>query len=239
MSMIEPYLWFRGIYLLTRYRYYTLIHPAIPMLPHSKARLRSRLANCPITLRESFLAALYTTIRSNPSSKAYQKVNLRQTIDTLTASQFENAATRTLSTNLIYLATLVFTALESDNHGPVTLTGQVGPPRAAWLGSAIGVACHMKLHLSRYTDQSVSSDTDSDESFGRRIWWSLVTMDRWHSCSTSSPMLIPDSCVVVLPSDQTLLGQTAYHLASMYFSIAGIIRAVFQTNSFIQDYRAL
>jgi hypothetical protein len=38
-------------------------------------------------------------------------------------------------------------------------------------------------------------------------------MDRWHAASTSSPLLIPDTSVVVNPEDQALLGEKFYQLA--------------------------
>ena len=130
-------------------RYYNVIHPTFPLLPNTKARLRSRLANCPITLREAFLEALYAAVRSLPSSTApppdFQST--RKAVDLITASQFENVATRTMSTNLIFLQSLILMALESDNHGPATMRGQLGPPRAVWLGSAVGLSYHLKLHI--------------------------------------------------------------------------------------------
>jgi hypothetical protein len=40
----------------------------------------------------------------------------------------------------------------------------------------------------------------------------LVNMDRWHAASMSTPLLIPDSAVVMMPEDQSLLGDSLYHL---------------------------
>ncbi|KAH0545226.1 hypothetical protein FGG08_000680 [Glutinoglossum americanum] len=204
--------------------YYNLIHPTFPLLPNSKARLRSRLANCPITLREAFLEAFYAAVRSLPSSTSpppdFQST--RKAVDLITASQFENVATRTMSTNLIFLQTLILMALEADNHGPATMRGQLGLPRAVWLGSAVGLSYYLKLHVIRYRENSSDVDPDSDEKLSRRIWWVLVTLDRWHASSTSSPLLIPDASVVLSPEDHILLGdagfQLARHLAEVFVS---------------------
>ena len=38
--------------------YYRIIHQTFPLLPNNKTRLKQRLAECPSTLREAFLAAL-------------------------------------------------------------------------------------------------------------------------------------------------------------------------------------
>ncbi|KAI9769092.1 MAG: Glucose-responsive transcription factor [Geoglossum simile] len=207
-------------------RYYGIIHPTFPLLPNTKARLRSRLANCPITLREAFLEALYAAVRSLPSSAASASPpdfqSTRKAVDLISASQFENVATRTMSTNLIFLQSLILMALEADNHGPATMRGQLGPPRAVWLGSAVGLSYFLKLHVFRYREKPSDGDPDSDEKLSRRIWWVLVTLDRWHASSTSSPLLIPDTSVVLLPEDHVLLGDAGYqltrHLAEVFVS---------------------
>jgi hypothetical protein len=195
-------------------RYYNIIHPTFPLLPNTKARLRSRLANCPVALREAFLEAFYAAVRSLPSSTApppdFQST--RKAVDLITASQFGNVATRTMSTNIIFLQSLILMALEADNHGPATMRGQLGPPRAVWLGSAVGLSYYLKLHVFRYREKPSDGDPDSDEKLSRRIWWVLVTLDRWHASSTSSPLLIPDTSVVLFPEDRILLGDVVFQL---------------------------
>jgi hypothetical protein len=103
-------------------------------------------------------------------------------------------------------------ALEADSRGPATMRGQLGLPRAVWLGSAVGLSYYMKLHIIRCREKSSDGDPDSDEKLSRRIWWVLVTLDRWHASSTSSPLLIPDTSVVLLPEDHVLLGEAGYQL---------------------------
>src|SRR5262249_18070552 len=145
---------------------------------------------------------LYSAIRSFPSSTSpaphagpHDFQSTRKAVELIGGSQFESAATRTTATNLVYLHTLILMVLEADNHGPATMRGQLGAPRAEWLGRAVGVAFFMKLHTQR---QSVEGrwgdgDADSDEKLARRTWWILMILDRWHACSTSSPLLIPDT----------------------------------------------
>ncbi|KAI9834075.1 MAG: hypothetical protein M1819_003360 [Sarea resinae] len=209
--------------------YYRIIHPTFPLLANSKARLRSRLANCPVTLREAFLEALYSAVRSFPSSNlppARDFQNTRKASDLIAASQFESAATRTMSTNLIFLQTMILMALEADNHGPATMKGQLGPPRAVWLGAAVGLAYALKLHAVRYRERFSDGDPDSDEKLARRDWLVLVILDRWHASSTSSPLLIPDSSVELLPVDQVLLGDSTFHLARLS-CIVGHLASIF------------
>ncbi len=197
--------------------YYRIIHQTFPLLPHSKMRLRSRLANCSATLREAFFVALDCAIRSSPSSHLQPSPDSRQSTkkaaELISASQYESAATRTMATNIIYLQTLILMALESDNHGPATVRGQSGPPRAEWLGRAIGMATHLKLNVAHSRDRYNEDDPDADDKVGRRVWWILFILDRWHASSTSSLLQLPDSGSVLLPDDLIMLGETTYHLA--------------------------
>ncbi|KAF8534171.1 hypothetical protein BDD12DRAFT_757819 [Trichophaea hybrida] len=110
---------------------------------------------------------------------------------------------------------MVLMALEADNHGPSTVRGQSGLPRAVWVGGAVGLAYHLKLHHNRVGERFAHGDPDSDEKLGRRAWWVLVVLDRWHAISTSSPLFIPDSNVVLLKEDQMLIGMTPFHLVRL------------------------
>ena len=141
----------------------------------------------------------------------------KKAADLISASQFESAATRTTSTNLIYLQTMMLMSIEADRRGPAsTLRGEPGPPKSVWLGSAVGLAYYLRLHSNRLSEKALTpmeDDTDSDDKIGRRDWWVLVMLDRWHASSTSTPLLIPDTSVVLLPEDQSLLGDATFHLA--------------------------
>ncbi|KAA8909954.1 hypothetical protein FN846DRAFT_775751 [Sphaerosporella brunnea] len=213
-------------------QYYSLIHPTFPLLPHSKPRLRQRLAAASITVREALLEALYAAVRSNPSyppKAGAPKANPRRACELCVASQFESQDPRaSVASSLLYLQTLILMALEADNHGPVTMRGMSGgPPRAAWVGSAVGLAYSLKLHHNR-GERFAQGDPDSDERLGRRAWWVLVVLDRWHAISTSSPLFIPDSNVVLLPEDQTMIGLTPFHLVRLS-CILGHLAEVFTT----------
>lgn len=134
----------------------------------------------------------------------------------IVSSQFENPNTRSYRDKLIYLQTLILMGLEADNHGPES----TGPPRAAWLGAAVGLVYSMKLHSNRFPrDKLQTGDPDSDEKLGRRAWWVIVVLDRWHAISTSSPLFIPDSSVALLPEDQSILGTAPYHLARTFITL--------------------
>jgi hypothetical protein len=199
--------------------YYAAIQSTFPMLPYSKARLSSRLNSCPATMRDAFLESLYATVRSFPPLNAAHypdPSSTRKAVSLISASQFENSGSRNLSTNIVLLQTMILLAIEADAHGPPANRTQSGPTQSVWLGSAVGLAYSMKLHMPTPIDTAPDSDMDSDEKVARRTWWSLVILDRYHASSTSSPVMIPDTSVVLLPDDQHVFGEDTYHLASKY-----------------------
>ena len=175
------------------------------------------LADAPESIRDAFLEALYSTVRSNPAART-RGVPLsggaRRASELMLAYQFDNPQSQSFGTQLLYLQTLILMGLEAENHGPAL--GR-GPPKAAWLGAAVGIVYNLKLHSNRMSREKLASgDPDSDEKLGRRAWWVLVVLDRWHAISTSSPLFIPDLSVSLLLEDQTILGAAPYHIASKY-----------------------
>ena len=132
------------------------------------------------------------------------------------ACQAENAATRSLSTNIVYLQAIILMALYTELSGPAYTRMQQGMPGAGWLGLAVGLAYFLKLHVNRSYTNLGGGDPDSSEKLCRRTWWTLVTLDRWHASSTSSPVFIPDTSTVLVPEDKIVLGESAYHLARTY-----------------------
>jgi hypothetical protein len=110
---------------------------------------------------------------------------------------------------------MLLMAVEASNRGPPNSEAPGSALQAIWLGSAVGLAYSMKLHMAR-TASETDTDTESEEKLLRRIWWSLVIMDRWHASSTSSPLLIPESSVILYPADLGVLQDAMYHLARKF-----------------------
>ncbi|PBP27742.1 C6 finger domain-containing protein [Diplocarpon rosae] len=206
--------------------YYVVIHSTYPILPNSKTKVLERLIGCPQPLREAFYEALHAAVRSYPSPNPphEEPYSSRRAAQLITMSSQDFGSPRPFSHNITCLQAMLLMAIEADNRNPST-SSQGGFPRSVWLGSAVGLAYSMKLHLYKQPDRTAESDAETDDKLGRRIWWSLVIMDRWHASSTSSPLLIPDSSVVVYPEDQALLGENLYHLARLSI-ILGHISAV-------------
>ena len=196
------------------------MHPSLPILPHSRSALRARLAHCTASLRDAFLEALSVVVPSTASAPAGSSPiearggdgGGRKAYDLL--ATFEGHSSRNMSTNLVYLQTMILMALDADRRGPTTTWRHSGPPQAVWLGAAVGMAHDLRLHAAtaRSRERYATSDVDSDERLGRRDWWVLVMLDRWHAASTSSPLLIPDRSVLSIPEDRAILGDVVFHL---------------------------
>jgi hypothetical protein len=158
-------------------------------------------------LREALYETLHAAIYSFPASTPLpDRQSTQKAVQLWSAAQLEGVTSRSFDTNLAYLQILLLLSIAAANRVP---RGQIGLSQSVWLGSAVGLAYELKLHEFK---PPLTDDPDSDERLGRRIWWSLVNMDRWHASSMSTPLLIPDSAVVLMPEDQSLLGESLYHL---------------------------
>lgn len=143
-------------------------------------------------------------------------VNFRRVAQHAVISALENASSRPLRLNIIYLQTMLTLAVEVENSAfshPKSLRKY---SRSFWISNAVGLAYSIKLYLYK-SEKLQDCDPDADEKVGRRIWWSLFVMDRWNAASTSSPVLVPDSASVLYPEDLTLLGDGLWNMARKFF----------------------
>lgn len=163
-------------------------------------------------MREAFYESINAAIGSYPSStQHHDQRGSRKAAQLLTlATQNDYGSARTFSTNIVSMQIMLLMAIEAQNRGPASF--YEGFHSSVWIGSAVGLAYSMKLHQHKLPDKALETEADSDDKLGRRLWWALIIMDRWHASSMSRPVLIPDSSVVVLPEDQGLLGEHSYHL---------------------------
>ena len=178
---------------------------------HQSSRKAAQLILCKSLIS---VARIFQRVGIRFKLRLLQSLKILQGVDSLTfcivASQYENASSRTMATNLIHIQIMLLMAIEADNRDP---RGHVGVSKSSWLGSAVGLAYSMKLHAQKVPLQQSENDSDSDESLARRVWLSLVIMDRLHAASQSCPLQIPDTSVVLYTEDQALLGENFYHLA--------------------------
>jgi hypothetical protein len=160
-------------------------------------------------LREAFWEALGLVIRSVPATNLPpypEPQSPRRAISLISALQMEDANGRN---NLVYLQTLILMAIAAGIQGP---SAQSGPSQAVWIGNAVSIAYQLRLHVAK-NDLIHDSDRDSDEQLERRVWLSLVILDRFHAAGASTPAVIPDTAIVLLTDDSQILGEPIFQLA--------------------------
>lgn len=195
--------------------YYKFIHPTYPMLSLTKARLTARVSACPAPVRLAFWEALYAAIRSFPHAVSLKPQGLANAYKLIHTSAYESSIPRSPSTNIVYLQIMMLLVIESNNQPRELQDGEICQAPFVWMGTAVGFAYSLKLHLYKPLDKS-NNDPDSDDKHARRVWWSLTMMERWHAATTTCPLQIPDSAAQMYPDDKGLLGDIAYYLARKF-----------------------
>ena len=146
------------------------------------------------------LAVAYCTSTLKPDT-----LTARATSE-LAALKAEGPQTRTREANLAYLQALFFMAIVTENSGPV-------PSRnTSCIAEAVSIATLLNLHQSHSFDMGDTSDEDAPAKIARRVWLSLIALDRFHASSTAGPLLVAEDTARLAASDEEILGPDAYHL---------------------------
>ncbi|RDW75076.1 hypothetical protein BP6252_06218 [Coleophoma cylindrospora] len=189
--------------------YYDIIHPTFPILSPSDLDSIAKFAS-PAD-RYSFNNSLINAIQSFPSDPTQPRQ-----ANPIPVAKPGNAKYNSRSAELTRLQSLMFQIIAAGNLDPSDARRHTKSSPSTLLGSAVGFAYSMKLHVHKAMDSIMQADPDSDEHHERRLWWILIVMDKWHAASTSSPVFIPDTSIVIYPDeDPTILGETLYHLSRM------------------------
>lgn len=161
-------------------------------------------------------------MRSNPSSALGSDGTLQQRIkqvyEITAVFQYECGGSKSTMENLVYLQILILIILKIDNLGPLATRSDTGPPRAEWLGRAVGMITHLKLSSTPSREKLVTGDEDTDDRLGRRLYWSVFMLDRWYAAGTSGFFQLPEHCSVLVAEDETALGDVPYQLARMFIA---------------------
>lgn len=195
-------------------RYYNIIHPTLPILPHDESAL-NRLTNCPSKLREAFFLSLEVCIRSF-ASKALPPIELslnqllQQCFVAVDAAKYclnDVDSSRQFYNNLVYCQSLILLATASDRPGPgvVGSTAQLIGQLAGCFTDA-GVNDSRTLNMLREQDQEVFFTA-------RRVFWTAVILDRFYASSRSKDIMFPLHSGSLSRDDYSALGEVGYHLA--------------------------
>lgn len=165
----------------------------MPFLPHSKGGLALQLQSSTSELREAFLAALGGFPR-----KAWVLLNV----------ELDETHGFTRAENLLAVQILLLITIDASNTGP---EGSQLAKRA--LATAAATAAETSLHVNMCDESMIAmSDEETDELMARRIWWSLVMLDRFTASSTDSARLVDDMAATMLPIERRVVGKDLHHM---------------------------
>jgi hypothetical protein len=190
------------------------VHPTLPILPHTATALSKYVKSAPAFLKEALILAVQAAIQSATSS-SFEPQAIQRSLSLLTIYHFSDES-RSFGSALLHLQTLLLLAIEAGNHEPPGARKVAGPSRTVLLGQAVGLANSMGLHVGEPKELAVEEESDK---MARRVWFSLVVLDRFHACGTCQPLFIPDSSVTLLVEDQPILGEGLYYVASKWRSV--------------------
>ena len=146
------------------------------------------------------LAVTYCTSAFKPEGL------LARATSELAVLKAEGPQARTCDANFAYLQALFFMAIVTENNGPVHNRN------TSWLAEAVSIATYLNLHQSHRFDLGDATDEDSSPKVARRVWLSLIVLDRFHASSTASPLMVAEDSVHLVATDENVLGSDAYHL---------------------------
>ena len=175
------------------------------MLAHQEGRVHHELEKVPHNVRTVLLYARELAITYCTSGLKPEALTAR-VISELAPLKAEGPQARTADGNLAYLQALFFMALVTETSGPVHSRN------TTWIAEAVSIATYLNLHKSHRFEMGDTSDEDSPPKVARRVWLSLVILDRFHASSTASPLLIAEDGVRLVRSDEEIMGPIAYQL---------------------------
>ena len=193
------------ILFLTYHSYSKLIQPFFPVLAHHEPRVHHELEKVPHNVRTALLCARDLAVAYCTSALKPEALSARVTSE-LAVLKAEGPQARTCDANLAYLQALFFMAIVAENSGPVHSRN------TSWIAEAVSIATYLNLHQSHSFGMGDTTDEDAPAKVARRVWLSLVVLDRFHASSTASPLLVAEDSARLVASDEEIMGPDAYQL---------------------------
>ena len=191
--------------------------------------MHHELENIPHAVSKALLNARQLAVISCTSALKPETL-LAQIPSELAALKAEGPHARNCDANLAYLQALFFIAIVTEN------SGTVHSRNTSWIAEAVSIGTHLNLHQSHSFDMGDATDEDAPAKVARRVWLSLVILDRFHASSTASPSLVAEDSVRLVSSDEAILGLDAYHLVRK--SIAIVTRPHYNGGNSLQVSRS-
>ncbi|KAK5661930.1 hypothetical protein OQA88_10040 [Cercophora sp. LCS_1] len=198
--------------------YLSSIHPSLPILAESRVRVDSVLLQCPATLQNAFMSAFHDLIR--PFQAHHPQTNgVHPGATQHLLSQWELAARpRSPAVDLVELQTLAMMAIGAD-HREIERRSN-GRSKILSINKAVALAYSTGLPFARPpVHPDADLDHDSDEHAALRVWWTLVSFDRWDAMATGRVPIINDTAAVMLPGLKHVVGGSIHHFHCLSESI--------------------
>ena len=167
--------------------------------------MHHELEKVPHIVRTALLYARDLAVTFCTSTLKPEALSVRVTSE-LATLKAEGPQVRTRDANLAYLQALFFMSLVTEASGPVLSRN------TSWIAEAVSIATFLNLHQSHYFDIGDPNDEDAPAKVARRLWLSLVVLDRFHASSTASPLLVAEDSARLIESDEEIMGTNAYQL---------------------------
>lgn len=191
------------------------MHPTLPLLASTKARVQSLLWQIHPALQSAFYHAFSAMVSPFLTTSGEQVEDADPTAACRMLGEWETARKPgSTVADLVHLQTLIMTAIAVDCHGIPSATGQLGgPSKAEVLGRAVGLAYSMKL-FARQAEQDTNPEPDpnSDDNVALRAWWVLAMLDRWNAAGMGTPPFISNDNIAVVPWLKPVVGEAVFSL---------------------------
>ncbi|KAK2740176.1 Glucose-responsive transcription factor [Onygenales sp. PD_40] len=212
--------------------YYHNIHPILPVLPNSRDRFRDHLQQTNRQTQESFLHCLYAVTGANllRAEKEFQQIQtFEKAQDRIFASFREDPSSRSLSTNLVLLQSIILLVLEADARGPENLRAQNGLSKSVLLEVAFPLSYYIAKSLGQLrTSNPDDNDSDSDANIARRNWIVVGILSRWHAVAVAGPDIF-DANETATPEDRHVFGLATLQIARYSTLLTEISDLLFDT----------
>ena len=140
------------------------------------------------------------------------KVDLiKQASETVLALLNASSSMTNETSKRVMFQTIIATVIAIDLLGPPNHRVRNFPSANVLLAAAVALADGSKLGVPS-TRKATSQDEDSKYSMRRRIWFTLVVLDRFYSVGTAMSLRVSNLSTVIAPEDRDLLGENFYHL---------------------------
>ncbi|KAI9659654.1 MAG: Glucose-responsive transcription factor [Alyxoria varia] len=144
-----------------------------------------------------------------------------------------------LATIVISTQTLILMMLQTDNRGPGSFDTSHGPSKAHYLHMAVTKAVSFKLNSLHLDGNIDEGDPDALDKVGRRVWWVLFILDRWHASSTTSPLLLPEKRISPSRDDLKLFGENTQYLIRFSYTMGNIATSLQQDTFLVSSSSAI